>query len=137
MISPNHTEPVEKQSVILSREITKLEDVYSFTEVVQEKLSLHVSLTLILFGDDSDSNFESNLVKSETDDFEREKESLDIEDIHIHQSEPVADNDSESVDEAQDDPRSEPDIKQKIKIIKFKKVDKEFRHLWGNLSFLW
>ena len=89
MISPNHTEPVEKQSVILSREITKLEDVYSFTEVVQEKLSLHVSLTLILFGDDIDSNFESNLVKSETDDYEREKESLDIEDIHIHQSEPV------------------------------------------------
>ena len=57
MISPNHTEPVEKQSVILSREITKLEDVYSFTEVVQEKLSLHVSLTMILFGDDSDLKF--------------------------------------------------------------------------------
>ena len=75
MISPNHTDPVEKQSVILSREITKLEDVYSFTEVVQEQLSLHVSLTLILFGDDRDSNFESNLVKSETDDFKSEKES--------------------------------------------------------------
>ena len=56
------TGEIENQSVILSRSITKLDDVYSFIDLVEEKLCLNINLTLILFGSDngSDAKIEDN-----------------------------------------------------------------------------
>ena len=56
------TETLDTQSVILSREITKLEDVYSLIDVVEEKLRLDIRLTLLLLESDFETKIEEDPV---------------------------------------------------------------------------
>ena len=148
----NLTRILDTHSMILSREISKLEDVYSLVDLVEEKLRLDVSLTLLLLESDSEAKFEKNPalnIKDEVKDvllddvelkrnpkseiqFDESNEGDDDSDFQPENEKTISKTDNsepevqfdESVEIA-DDPRFEPDsvqINPKITTIKIKKT---------------
>ena len=72
----NLRETLDTQSVILSREITKLEDVYSLIDIVEEKLRLDIGLTLLLLETDCEAKIEEIPVMNIKDEV---KQTSDVE----------------------------------------------------------
>ena len=113
----NLTGTLDTHSVILSREIGKLEDVYSLIDLVEEKLRLDISLTLILLESDGEAKIEENPVldiKDETKDDEAIKDNQEPELQY------------DETDEDADDPNFKPEdtipkTETKVTTIKIKK----------------
>ena len=113
----NLTGTLDTHSVILSREIAKLEDVYSLIDLVEEKLRLDISLTLILLESDGEAKIEENPVldiKDETKDDLAIKENQELEQQY------------DETDEDADDPNFKPEdtipkTETKVTTIKIKK----------------
>ena len=100
----NLTRILDTHSVLLSREIAKLEDVYSLVDLVEEKLRLNISLTLLLLERDN----EEQLVKIPSLDIKGEiKEALDDVEELKENTEPDVQYDES--DENADDPNFEPE----------------------------
>ena len=98
------TETLDTQSVILSREITKLEDVYSLIDVVEEKLRLDIRLTLLLLESDFETKIEENPVldiKTEV----KETEVLNADELEENPEPSVL---SDESDDDADDPNFKP-----------------------------
>ena len=90
---------LETHSVILSREIAKLEDVYSLVDLVEEKLRLDVSLTLLLLENDSKDKLGKNTVLNIKDEI---KDVL-IDDVELKKT-PDSEVHSDESNENADDP---------------------------------
>ena len=102
------TETLDTQSVILSREITKLEDVYSLIDVVEEKLRLDIRLTLLLL----ESDFETKIEEDPVLDIKTEVK--ETEEVKENQEPSVKSDDSEEDLEDADDPSFKPKYQEAI-----------------------
>ena len=111
----NLTETLESQSVIVSREITKLEDVYSLIDIVEEKLRLDVSLTLLLLETDCEAKTEQVGVKEEVKETEKVFPDLELKEN------PESDVASDESDANAENSKTET----KVKTIKICKKDKK------------
>ena len=120
----NLTEVLENQSVILNREITKLEDVYSLIDVVEEKLRLDIRLTLLLL----ESDFETKIEEIPVLDIEIKTEVKETEVLNADElkENPEPSVHSDESDDDADDPNFKPRNRATIpKTEKTKKVLKK------------
>ena len=124
----NLRETLDTQSVILSREISKLEDVYSLIDIVEEKLRLDISLTLLLLETDCEAKSELLDIKDEVKEPEKVFHDEELKEI------PESDVQSDESDEDVNDPNFNPEYEEIIpktetKVtktkLKTKKVDKD------------